>query len=410
MISGKRYFLGCTHIAVLGLGVLLGLRGSQIRIMPKLSDTESAPTHSTLAKQGDGGGFSKVFTAPLTTEDYAAAWDSLKGRFLPRQERLLIEKTLLEEWSVIDLAAAVRAVFAETRDDGPSGFGKVGIISLLDCCAPGILAEPLKAWELVRSRAFGMETGRVRRQWLKCMTDTHPLQVFSILGELPKGERLSTLSSLAEASCSADDPATRMAIWNQLSAMPDTLAEQEFIHRVGETICFYMSPAELAERLLGDTTPSGRKICISALSLALFEVVENEDFPKPLFILPTALRGEVAAASLKNAVGNDKRALALAHIALDSGNFDALQAAAADPAFARFAREMGQPLALVKWALRLPEDPRTLEIFRQTVAGAAYSDFEAIQATLQALPEGWQRAQGMAALSKVKQQRDVEEE
>jgi hypothetical protein len=171
-----------------------------------------------------------------------------------------------------------------------------------------------------------------------------------------------------------------------------------------------MSPAELAERLLGDTTPSGRKICISALSLALFEVVENEDFPKPLFILPTALRGEVAAASLKNAVGNDKRALALAHIALDSGNFDALQAAAADPAFARFAREMGQPLALVKWALRLPEDPRTLEIFRQSVAGAAYSDFEAVQATLQALPEGWQRAQGMAALSKVKQQRDVEKE
>ena len=412
MTPAKRYFLGCTHIAVLGLGLLLGLRGSQIRMMPGLSASAdlTASTNPTPAAQGDGGEFSSAFTAPLTTEDYAAAWDSLKGRFLPRQERLLIEKTLLEEWSVIDLAAAVRAVFAETRDDGPSGFGRVGMISLLDCCAPGILAEPLKAWELVRSRAFGMETGRFRRQWLECMTDTHPVQVFSILGELPKGERLSTLSSLAEASCSAEDPATRAAIWNQLSAMPDTPAEQEFIHRVGETICFYMPPAEVAERLLGDISPTGRKICISALSLALFEVVENEDFPKPLFLLPTALRGEVAAASLKHGDRNEDRALILANVALDSGNFEALQAAAADPAFARFATEMGQPLALVKWALRLPEDPRTHEIFRQSVEGAAYRDFEAVQATFQALPEGWQRAQGMAALSKVKQQRDVEKE
>jgi hypothetical protein len=164
----------------------------------------------------------------------------------------------------------------------------------------------------------------------------------------------------------------------------------------------------LVERLLGETTPAGRKICISALSLALLDVVEKEDFPKPLFLLPIAMRGEVAAASLKHGVGNEDRALALANVALESGNFDALQAVAADPAFARFAKEMDQPLALAQWALRLPEDPRTLEIFRQSVEGAAYSDFEAIQSTLQALPEGWQREQGMAALSKVKQQRDAE--
>jgi hypothetical protein len=412
MTPAKRYFPGCTHIAVLGLGVMLGLPGSPIRIMPELSSGVdlTTTTNPTPAAQGDGGEFSSASGAPLTTADYAAAWDSLKGRFLPRQERLLIEKTLLEEWSVIDLAAAVRAVFAETRDDGPSGFGKVGIISLLDCCAPGIRADPLAAWELVRTRAFGMETGRFRRQWLECMTETHPVQVFSILAELPKGERLSTLASLAEASSSADDPATRMAIWNQLSALPDTPADQEFIHRVGETICYYTPPAEVVERLLGETTSAGRKICISALSLALFEVVENEDFPKPLFLLPTAIRGEVAAASLKHGVGNEDRALILANIALDSGNFDALQAAAADPAFARFAKEMDQPLALAQWALRLPEDPCTAEIFRQSIAGAAYSDFEAIQATLHALPEGWQRDQGLAALSKVKQQRDAEAE
>ena len=116
MTSTARKFLWCSHLAVLGLGVLFGLRGSQIGIMPILSDTESAPTHSTLAKQGDGGELSSTSAAPLTTADYAAAWDSLKGRFLPRQERVMIEKTLLEEWSVKDLTATVHAVFGENPD------------------------------------------------------------------------------------------------------------------------------------------------------------------------------------------------------------------------------------------------------------------------------------------------------
>ena len=70
---------------------------------------------------------------------------------------------------------------------------------------------------------------------------------------------------------------------------------------------------------------------------------------------------------------------------------------------------MDQPLALAQWALRLPEDPRTLEIFRQSVEGAAYSDFEAVQATLQAtrrLAAGKRTGRPF----KVKQQREAEAE
>ena len=200
--------------------------------------------------------------------------------------------------------------------------------------------------------------------------------------------------TLAELSCNAKDPATRAAVWAQFSGLPDTVADQEFITHVAETICYYTPPSELAAQLLGETTPTGRKIRMSALSLSLFKA-ENDEFAKPLLLLPVAIRGEVAAASLKYGDRDEARALFLANVALDSGNLDALQAAAAEPGFARFAEEMDQPLALVDWALRLPEDPRTLEIFRQSIAGAASGDFDGIRAKIQSLPPGWQREQGI---------------
>jgi hypothetical protein len=348
-------------------------------------------------------------SSQISTGDYAAAWDYLKGRFLPKQERLLVAKALLQEWSVIDLEAAVRAVFAETTDEGPGQIGAVSVPSLLDLCAPGIQAAPLKAWELVRSRAFGWETSRFRWAWLDCMTEANPASVFPILGELPKRERFAALDTLAKSSCNAKDPATRAAVWAQFSGLPDTVADQEFINHVAETICYYTPPSELAAQLLGETTPAGRKIRMSALALSLFKAEEDEGFAKPLLLLPVAIRGEVAAASLKYGDRDEARALFLANVALDSGNLDALQAAAADPGFARFAEEMDQPLALVDWALRLPEDPRTLEIFRQSIAGAASGDFDGIRAKIQALPPGWQRDHGLAALAKVEKQRRDEE-
>ncbi len=394
MTTAKRYILGCTHIAVLGLGLLLGFREAPMQMLPVLSNGAAPPVppKSKTEAQASDDRDSNAASALVTSAEYSAAWDSLKDRFLPRQERLLIQKNLLEEWSVIDLEAAVHAVFAETTDE------------MIDCCAPGIQAAPTKAWELVRARAFGMETLRFRRQWLKCMMGTKPVQVFSIVGELPKGERLSTLASLAEFSCTDDDPAIRTDIWNQLISQPGTPVDQELINCVGERICYFMPTTEFATRLLGEITTAEQKFCISALSRALVDVVEDEDFPKPLFQLPAEMRGEVAANALKYGVQNESRALFLANVALESGNLDALQAADADPAFACFAEEMKQPLALAEWALRLPQDPRTLEIFRQSIEGAASGDFAGVRAKLQALPQGWQREQGLRALAKVEKE------
>lgn len=402
MTSISYKFLGYTHLAVLGLGVMLGLRGS---LEPERSsssrpgmaaNSSSSPPSTPMPKSvaGEVPGASAL----IPSADYAAAWDTLKSRFLPRQERLVIEKALLEEWSVVELSAAVRAVFAETTDQE----------GLLKCCAPGIQADPHQAWELVRSNAFGLETGRFRNAWLDCMTEVNPVLVFSILDELPKHERLSTLGVLAVSSSSADDPATRTAIWAHLSALPDTPAEQEYLSHVGEWICGYTLPAELVTRLQGELTPAGKKICIAALALSQLEVVEDEDFPKQLHLLPAAMRGDVAAASLKYGQRDNNRALILANIALDSGNLDALQAAAADPAYIRFAKEMDQPMVLADWALRLPEDPRTLEIYRQSIEGAACGDLEALRVKLQALLPGWQRDQGLAILAIVEEQRRAE--
>jgi hypothetical protein len=412
MKSTKRFLLGCSHLAVLGLGAMIGLRGLPEPIhgdspsegmaltAPSLPMTEPVPVttkDSTVAQQ-------------FTTRDYASAWDSLKGRFLPKQERLLIQRALLQEWSAIDLEAAVRAVFAETTDEGPGQIGRVSAPSLLDLCAPGIRADPLKAWKLVRSKAFGWETPRFCQAWLECMTTGNPVSVFPILGELPKRERLYWLTSLAESCCGADDPETRATIWNQFSALPDAVADKEFITHVAKTISWYTPPAELATRLLGEPKPTGRNILVQALALRLLDEKDYQTIPKLLQTLPAEVQGEVAAASLPHAADYENHALFLADFALDSGNLDALQAAAADPAYARFAKELNQPLALADWALRLPEDPRTLEIYRQTIEGTARGDLEGVRAKIESLPPGWHREEGLKIISKLGKHKEAESE
>jgi hypothetical protein len=264
MTSAKHMLLGCSHIAVLGLGLWLGMRGTPEPDTEENRQTMDAASLSTspIPSPGMPSRVSDSDTPKFSSRDYAAAWDTLKSRLLPKQERLILAKALLQEWSVIDLEAAVRAVFAETSDEGP---GQIGI-------------------------------------------------------------------------------------------------------------------SALALRLLGET--------------------DTEWILKVLQLLPAEVQGEVGAASLRHGAENEHHALFLANIALDSGNLDALQAAAASPGFARFVSGIEQPLPLLRWALRLPEDPRTLEIFRQSVEGAASGDYEAVRAEIEALPPGWHRERGLAVLSK----------
>ena len=142
MTSTARRFLWCSHLAVLGLGVLMGLRGSGAETYG--FSTAKCGAHPPPVQSGSRVMVAKspVDSSQISTGDYAAAWDYLKGRFLPKQERLLVAKALLQEWSVIELEAAVRAVFAETTDEGP-GIGGVSVPACWICALPA--SRPIRS-------------------------------------------------------------------------------------------------------------------------------------------------------------------------------------------------------------------------------------------------------------------------
>lgn len=420
MTPTTRAILGCTHLAVIGLGVALGLRGTPQREIPPLPLKTATPVSEPAPEQAaDTSGREDFQPVPLSPADHAATWDSLKGKFLPRKDRLHLAGDILEDWSLVDLPAAVRAVFGETSDEGPDS-GMPGNLSLLDRCGPGILADPLKAWELVRANSFGLETGRFRRAWLDCVIKSDVALVISILGELPRTDRGSTLHVLAEAASVDDDLAKRQLIWTHFKSLPDTPAEQYFLTQIGETLCYYAPLDEVVARLSDNPTPAERRICIRALSLALFEVIGREEIPGLLQSLPTAERGEVAAAGMRHAGRDGKLAFTLANVALDNGNLDALQTAGTDQDFSDQAKRMEHPTGffgenpesrkLVDWAFRLPDDPRTLEIFSKTISGIICpTNSNLIHEKLEALPAGPRKEQGMAIIAREEERQRAEE-
>lgn len=187
MTSLVRRRLWISHLAVLGMGVIVGMLAWPAR--------ESAAEPAALSAKSDGAsaggrsaGGSKATTFPAS--HYAAAWETLKDGRLPRQERLEIQRSLLREWSVLDLEAAFRAVFAE----GPGSQA-----DLLEACDSGILADPSAAWALAMTRAVGWESARVRTRWLEIVADKDPLRVFPVLDQVSPSERTDAVEDLARA-------------------------------------------------------------------------------------------------------------------------------------------------------------------------------------------------------------------
>src|SRR5690606_7609348 len=101
-----------------------------------------------------------------------------------------------------------------------------------------------------------------------------------------------------------------------------------YLDHVGQHISSMMPADEMVDKLLGNPSPAERRICLSAMSLAIFQSIEDEDLQPLLHRLPQDARGEVAAGSLKFGVDNNAMVMEMANLALASGNIDALASAA----------------------------------------------------------------------------------
>lgn len=386
MTALVRSCLWISHLAVAGVGVMVGTQAWP-------SDEKHAPVEKAESSGKPGNSRSVGTHTPDldSSSRYSGAWESLKDKRLSRQERLAIQNSLLCEWSVVDFAAAVRAVFAE----GPGGDQD----DLLKSCAPGLLADPSAAWELVTAGAFGWESARVRTLWLRLITDADPLRVFSVLNQLPSVERKGVVSQLASTwGADSTDPDVREAIWSQFLAMGNQPWGDKALCAIGQTIGSEHRPAELDDLMATASTPAEKKLLGAAYATALYDR-EDEEFEIEFASIPSALRADVAAAGMQVHYSGSERIFEFAKLALAEGNLDAFPAAADYDAIAKSAKDSDDPGALADWALTLPEDPRIMELYRTSIGGAAVRDFPMVREKILALPPGWQRDQGIAALA-----------
>lgn len=369
-----------SHLVVLGLGLAVGFQSRPDRRMAAERDA-ARPNGPETAR-----------TVPLSTggtvSEVAAAWESLKDRYLPRSERLGIQAALLREWSLDDPEAAIHAALGESPSQQDE---------LLRACGPGVLAHPSMLWERIMFRAFGWETARVRSLWIGLMADNQPVKLFPKLRDMPESVRLDALQHLAIIWRDIEDAAVRAEVFEGLQRHA-AAGDREAFDLIACSLAEGIPLEYLLPELLRADTPSGRRLAATGIGIALVSY-EDDEFEAEFARVPESLRAEVASAALFADAWGNEITFEFARIALDAGDLDALKAAGENDSFGRFADNTEHPAELADWALTLPEDPRTLELYRTAIGGAAVKDFAAVRGKILALPPGWRRDHGLAALA-----------
>jgi hypothetical protein len=333
--------------------------------------------------------------------EFSIAWELLRREKLPSDQRKILQGALLEKWSVADLEAALRASFAEHPEEllssGPFSSG----LALLSSCEAGILANPERALRLFRDKSLGIGTAQLGEKWCDLMLEQAPERVVAALKEIhqekgltfpdhPEGKKALrlTASMLAEKV-----PLAKLE--QELKSTIDTVRQELYLSAFAQSLANSDSFSSAGDPFATEGDPFADATDPPPDPNDPFASGSRHEFWTSL---PAKLRSKVAAEGLLMDISNESVAFAFARQALEDGNLDALKAAAKNRGFARFANQSGHPAELADWALTLPEDPRTLELYRTSMSGAANQDFAAIREKILALPRGWQRDHGIAAI------------
>lgn len=195
----KSQTLIITHALALGIGLLVAwLKRSEVHSdhaadfsKPGAVNTDSQMTRSS-------GASNVASTRPLASwraSEYQKAWMAVRTAQLSTADRIKAQRSLLEAWAEVDLAAALEAALAETWDrDLGSAFYGTG--ALLDVFGKNFASHPEEAWVLIKSGQFGVGTGMLRSIWLDNVGATKPLLIAGMLNEFSWRDRSNAIQSI----------------------------------------------------------------------------------------------------------------------------------------------------------------------------------------------------------------------
>lgn len=172
---------------------------------PPSPDSGQTPAGRTSASSfaGDASDRDLKGTARVSAA-YAGAWEILKDGKLHPYIRTALQESLLEEWCLVDLEAALHAAIGE---------------SMIGACAPGIEERSEEVWSWIQDSKFGLSTWPLLRTWIETAGEKDPGLLLQRFGELPPDpvpvKRESGQASSDESGSDEDDPFSGETGWRE---------------------------------------------------------------------------------------------------------------------------------------------------------------------------------------------------
>lgn len=316
------------------------------------------------------------------SRNHAVAWEELASRKLTFSERTELQKRLLREWVEIDPEAAIRAAL-----DCVEPYAIYGPrLEILEGFNAKMRDDPELFWRMIRDKRFGLHTGYLRNEWIRCLGESDPSVLASYFGELAPQARAKAVGACLKGL--KESPEEAKELLGQLSDLPDTPGNRALWRSAG-TYLSTRKGEELVQGILESRNDGERMMYREGFkNMCGVYPLKMGVVRGYLDALPEALRKEVALEVL----GTTLYPMAITDVAellMDRGEWEDL--ARLLPERLKFSVPY-KPEELAGWATTmLPERDETVEVYRAAVGPAIDKDPGKAREWIQSLPEGWQR-------------------
>lgn len=263
-----------TLLAALLLGAILGLLATGEKLPLSSSVPAAAVGAGNDAPPVPPPGMKSSSARPPSESSsgaYSAAWELLKDRPLPREERRALEDAVIKEWCVIDLKAALRAAFAEV---GSPYFGDEDDPFVthpnppFEACQDAIGQQLDLTWELVVSQEYGLNTRKLRECWITFVGLQSPLKLLEHFAMLPAepwngglGPRDGAVRlAMHQSFDKSADPKLVDAVMAKLEEFATQFDRKQIISNAAMAFPMGLPEERHLELLRGATTPVAREI------------------------------------------------------------------------------------------------------------------------------------------------------
>ncbi|YCM45819.1 hypothetical protein V2O64_07300 [Verrucomicrobiaceae bacterium 227] len=341
------------------------------------------------------------------SEEFRSVWDSLPDQQLSREDRIKAQRRILEDWALVDLEGAMKAMLGESWWEGPRSRMMEGQLEgpFAPVFAKAFAADPDGSWELITSGELGVGANMLRHVWCRVM-QANPLMLAGKLAEVPASELKTVLDSLAHADL--DGPGVRAGVVKALTKLPESKISMRDIMRFLPEI----SRDEAASNFRAVTDFSTREG-----ELALYQYGQRHFFDEKLEWVRSYDEGKLAemktvvdrlphetqgkfiygliAGGFEHEflVGRGDRTVDLLNLMVEGEHWETLERA---QSLQQVSAGLGMTAeARAAWAVGLPQKEEAAEVFEYSIRPYIQGHHEESWDWIQKFPEGMWRERAL---------------